>query len=366
MTRYTLIIAGGSGTRLWPMSRKRLPKQLIPLIGGKSLLQIADERLDGLVAPAHRYICAGLSHQQGIHEALPAFNSTQFIGEPTGRDTLNAVGLGAAVIGRQDPDAVIGVFSADHLIEPVDQFQAIVTQGFELVQAQPNTLVTFGITPTHAATGYGYLQLGQPIAGQNAHAVAHYKEKPKPDAAQQYLDAGPQRYLWNSGMFVWQATTLLDCIRRYKPDNYSGLMRIVDAWGTPQQQEVLSQVYPTLEKISIDYAVMEPASEDPQVQVVALPMPLSWLDIGSWPAFAETCTPDSNHNAVAAQKHLAIDTRNTLFVSNDPNHLIATIGCENLLIVHTPDATLVCHADHAQDIKKLHELVGQKYGDEFI
>jgi len=363
---YTLIIAGGSGTRLWPMSRKPLPKQLIPFIGGKSLLQIADERLEGLVPGDRRYICAGLSHQSAIQNAMPAFRREQFIGEPMGRDTLNAVGLGAAVIGRDDPDAVIGVFTADHLIEPVDHFQKIVTQGFELAQAQPNTLVTFGITPTHAATGYGYLELGQPIQGQDARVVEHFREKPNAKAAGQYFDAGPDRYLWNSGMFVWPAATLLDCIRRYKPENYAGLVRIAEAWGTDQQQDVLGQVYPTLEKISIDYAVMEPASKDPDVQVAALPMPLSWLDIGSWPAFAKTCTPDQDHNAATAGKHITIDTRNTLLASNDPNHLIATIGCEDLLIVHTPDATLVCRADHAEDIKKLHELVAQRYGDEFV
>ncbi len=364
--RYSLIIAGGSGTRLWPMSRKQLPKQLIPFIKGSSLLAIADQRLEGLVEAKQRYICAGLSHQDAVCKALPGFDSRQFIGEPMGRDTLNAVGLGAAVLSHKDPDAVIGVFTADHIIEPIDRFQDVIRAGYELVEAQPNTLVTFGITPTHAATGYGYLELGQPVQGHDAHIVDRFKEKPVAATAQQYYDQGPDRYLWNSGMFVWRAATLMDCIRRYKPENHKGLMRIAEAWDTPRQDAVLAEVYPTLEKTSVDFAVMEPASDDAQVQVAAVPMPVSWLDVGSWPAFAQTCDADADRNAIAAAKHAAIDTHDTLIASSDPDHLITTIGCEGLLIVHTPDATLVCRADRAQDIKQLHEEVGKRFGDALL
>jgi len=364
--RYSLIIAGGSGTRLWPMSRKQQPKQLIPFINGASLLEIADQRLDGLVEIDRRYICAGSTHQDAIHQTLKALEPRRFLAEPMGRDTLNAVGLGAAVIARQDPQAVIGVFTADHIIEPIDQFQQCIARGFELVEAHPDTLVTFGITPTHAATGYGYLQLGPLIEGQDARVVDQFKEKPDPQAAQQYAKAGPDRYLWNSGMFVWRAQTLMDCIKRYKPKNYDGLVRIAEAWETDSRDSVLAEGYPTLEKISIDYAVMEPASKDDQVRVAAVPMALQWLDVGSWPAFAQTCHTDKHHNALAVGKHVAIDTRNTLLASSDSQHLIATIGCEDLLIIHTPDATLVCPADRAQDIKKLHGRVHEMFGDAFL
>ena len=360
---YALIIAGGAGSRLWPMSRKRLPKQLLPFINGQSLLQIAVDRLQTIVDSDHVYICAGHTHRAAMRDALPTLTDDRFLGEPMGRDTLNAVGLGAAVIGQKDADAVIGVFTADHLIEPVDRFRQIALQGYTLAEEQSDTLVTFGVTPTGPDTGYGYLALGQPLVGHDARIVTQFKEKPDASTAQQYLQAGPDHYLWNSGMFVWQASTLLKCIQRYRPETHARLMQIADAWDTDQRNKVLEQIYPTLEKISIDFAVMEPASTDPEVQVAAVPMKLSWIDVGSWPAFASTCPADEQQNALAADKQISIDTRRTLLASSDPDHLIAAIGCEDLTIVHTPDATLVCRTDRAQDIKKLYELIGQKFGD---
>ena len=165
-------------------------------------------------------------------------------------------------------------------------------------------------------------------------------------------------------MFVWRAATLLDCLRRYEPEIHAGLMRIAEAWGTPKQQQVLSEVYPGLKKISVDFAVMEPASRDPLVKVLAVPMPLKWVDVGSWNAFAETCPHDENGNALGAAQHLLLHTKRTLVASSDPKHLIATLGCEDLIIVHTPDTTLVCRADQAENIKELHKLVGQKHGEQ--
>ena len=358
--RYALIMAGGSGTRLWPMSRAALPKQLIPFINGQSLLQLAYGRLAGLVPAQNRFICAGQQHADVICRAL-GLPAEQFLGEPTGRDTLNAVGFSAAVIAQRDPDAVIAVFTADHVIQPVDQFQKIVAHGYQLVEQTPNTLVTFGITPTLAATGYGYLQLGTPLEA-SAHIVEQFKEKPDPATAQQYFAAGPDRYLWNSGMFVWRAATLLDCIRRYEPANHAGLMKIGAAWPTPQRQAVLGEIFPTLKKISVDFAVMEPAGRDPQIRVAAVPMPLQWLDVGSWPMFAATCRHDAAGNALGTDRTLLLDTRRTIIASNDPQHLITTIGCDDLIIIHTGDATLVCHKDKAEAIKELHKQVGEKFG----
>ena len=364
--RYALIVAGGSGTRLWPMSRQQRPKQLIPFINGMSLLRIADERLEGLVEARHRLICAGQDHHDPIREAIPNFDDARFIGEPTGRDTLNAMGLGAFIISLQDPEAVIGVFTADHIIEPVDRFIETVGRGYELAEANPNILVTFGITPTHAATGYGYLQLGEAIDGHHARVVEQFKEKPIAETAQQYHRDGPDKYLWNSGMFVWRTSTLLNCIKKYKPANYEGLTRIAEAWNTDQRDAVLAEVYPTLEKISIDFAIMEPASTDPDIQVAAVPMPVVWLDVGSWPAFAQTCEKDNRGNTVSAARHTELDTNNTLVASSEPGHLIATVGCDDLLIIHTPDATLVCRADRAEDIKQIHKQVQQSFGDAYL
>jgi mannose-1-phosphate guanylyltransferase len=278
---------------------------------------------------------------------------------------LNAVGFSAAVLARRDPEAVIAVFTADHVIEPIDRFQAIVNEGFMLVEKHPTTLVTFGIAPTHAAVGYGYLELGESFE-KSAKRLRQFREKPDLETATRYFEAGPEQFLWNSGMFVWRADTLLDCIRRYAPENHAGLMRIADAWDTPRRQAVLEEVYPTLKKISVDFAVMEPASKDPAVTVAAIPMPLRWLDVGSWPSLAQTCPRDEQGNAMSAQRTLLMDTRNTLTASSDPSHLIAVLGCDDLVVVHTPDATLVCRADHADAIKELHKQVEVQFGKGFV
>jgi mannose-1-phosphate guanylyltransferase len=206
--------------------------------------------------------------------------------------------------------------------------------------------------------------LGRSLEG-DAKVVDRFAEKPAAELARQYFQEGPQRWLWNSGMFAWRAVTLLDCIGRYKPAVLEGLQAVAQQWHTPQRRKVLEQFYPTLERISVDFAVMEPAAADPAVTVAAIPMPVHWLDVGSWPAFARTCPRDEHENALAAGRHVLLDTSNCLVVSDDPEHLVATIGCRDLIVIHTADATLICPADQAERIKELHKLVEARFGGRY-
>ena len=363
--RYAVVLAGGSGTRLWPMSRTELPKQLIPFIQGKSLLKLAFERLEGLVEPQRRFICAGKRHRDLILHDLKGLPGSQFLGEPQGRDTLNAIGLCCAVIAKMDPKAALAVVTADQLIEPKDSFQRILSEAMSIVEAHPKTLITFGIKPTGPAMGFGYLELGGRFQG-DSRLVTSFKEKPDLTTAECYLREGPERYLWNSGMFVWRARTFMEVLRQYEPEVFAGLEEIAQFWGTPAFEATLEEVFPNLKKISVDLAVMERASADPAIIVAALTMDIQWRDIGSWPACAAIFQKDAKGNALGAANSLLLDTTGTLVASSDSDHLVATIGCQDLIVIHTPTATLVCPKDRAEQIKKLHGLVKEKFDGKYI
>jgi len=363
--RYAMIMAGGAGTRLWPLSKQGRPKQLIPFIerpgrSPASLLELAANRLDGLVDESNRYICTGESYRDAIRESLPSFTDDRILGEPMGRDTVNAVGFAAAVFAKQDPDAVFAVLTADHIIEPQDVFHARMDLGFRLVEEDPSRLVTFGIKPTHAATGYGYIERARPIPGTDGRAynVARFVEKPDAPRAQAYVESG--NFGWNSGMFVFHAGTVMGCLQRFKPECFKGLMKIQASWGSPEQQQVLSDVYPTLPKVSVDYAIMEPASDDEAVSIVGVEMDLTWLDVGSWPSYAETLDADADGNRAAGGAELvSLDSTGNLVVldSECESHTVALLGCKDLIVIKTPNATLVMSKSRAEDLKALHERV---------
>jgi mannose-1-phosphate guanylyltransferase len=363
--RYGVIMAGGAGTRLWPLSRANLPKQLLEVVGGKSLLQLSYQRMLSLVEPGNIFVCTGESHRKAVLANLPDLPPENLLGEPVGRDTANAVGFPAAVLIKRDPDAVFAVVTADHVIEPVDVFREALDTGFRVVERLPNALVTFGIVPTHGHTGLGYIHRGEQLPDlPNAYKVHAFKEKPDKPTADRYVESG--RYYWNSGMFVWRAETVLGEIQTRLPSNYEQLMRIAEAWDTPARSAVLNQVYPDLVRISIDYAVMEPASTGRgKAQVVVVEMPVQWLDIGSWPALAETLPVDDHENALDARVLVALDCDSNIVISRDPAHLVAMIGVSDMIVVHTPDITMICPKHQAERVKELVNRVRERYGEQY-
>jgi len=365
--QYGVIMAGGSGTRLWPISRGNKPKQLLRVVRGKSLLQVSYERLRGILPANQIYVCTNSAHASLVLEDLPELPRENVIGEPVGRDTANAVGYTAAVLKKRDPDAVCAVVTADHVIEPIADFQTALKTAFALTVEHPNVLVTFGIVPTFGHTGLGYVHRGEPLpvkGGGSAYKVLAFREKPDKPTADRYVESG--RYYWNSGMFVWRADTVLNELAAHLPDSYAGLMKISDAWGTPNQEAVVNDVYPKLKKISVDYAIMEPASQGKgKAQVAVVEMPVHWLDVGSWTSLAETLPTDEHNNAHECGSCLFVDSDDNIIFSTDPAHLVSTIGVSDMIIVHTPDATLVCPKNESQRVKDLVGKIKDKFGDKF-
>tara|TARA_R110002073_G_scaffold37866_1_gene108943 strand:+ start:98902 stop:100002 length:1101 start_codon:yes stop_codon:yes gene_type:complete len=358
--RYAMIMAGGSGTRLWPMSRDGQPKQLIKFIheGDKtvSLLEIAANRASKLVPNDKQYICTGERYRTQIREGLPSFDDAHILGEPQPRDTVNAVAFAAAVFAKENPDAIFSVLTADQLIEPAETFNSAMDLGYKLVEEDPSRLVTFGIKPDHPATGYGYIEHGQPLEGTDGQAfkVARFIEKPPLEKAEAYVNSG--RYDWNAGMFVFHAGTFLKLYERFMPQNAELIKHLSEAWGTDKQQEVLDDIYPKLDKTSVDYGIMEPAANESDVSIVGVKMEITWLDVGSWPAYGETLDADSNNNKAAGVNIATFDSKDNIVIGEtDSNHTIALIGCDDLIVIRTDRATLVVPKDRAQDIKKLHD-----------
>lgn len=343
--RYAVIMAGGSGTRLWPLSHQGAPKQLLPLFDGRSLLQIAWERASALVPPANLYVCTGAAYSSEVARQLPDLPAGNLLGEPVGRDSLNAAAWPAAVLDRLDPSAVMAVLTADQLIEPEDVFIDRLQQGFDLAQADPAALVTFGVVPASPQTGYGYLERGEPVDGfPGAARVVAFTEKPDAETAARYVASG--RYWWNSGMFVWRAATFLDQLRLLQPATHSAVLELA---AEPSR---LGAIYPGLTKISIDYAIMEPVSAGRgSAHVVAVPLPVQWADVGCYASLYEALPHDALGNATAGTV-AALDSGGNL-VFNHSAGTVALIGVSGLAVVHTADAVLVVSLDDSQKVKDL-------------
>jgi len=338
------------------MSRQIRPKQLLKIVGGKSLLRISYDRLRALLEPDEILVITSAAYIDQVQQELPDIPAANLIGEPCGRDTAAAIGMAAAVLHSRDPETIMSVFTADHVITPIEAFTKAIQAGFDAAEQHPDALVTFGITPTWAHTGLGYVQRGERISDM-LHEVAQFREKPDEATANQYLASGD--YYWNSGMFAWRTATVLDELARHLPETHTKLLKLGQAWDTPDGKAHAERVYPTLEKISIDFAVMERAA-----RVLVVPMPCDWLDVGSWTALETAMDTDADGNVRSVPHAVTIDATSNILVS-DEDHLIAAIGVTDLIIVHTADATLVCRKDDAQKIKTMVEQLKDVYGDKY-
>jgi mannose-1-phosphate guanylyltransferase len=357
--RYVLIMAGGSGKRLWPLSRQDMPKQLLRVVGGKSLLRIAYDRLEGVVPPDQVLVCTGGDYADVVAAELPEVKPANILGEPEGRDSLNAVAWPAAVLAARDPDAVVAVVTADHIMHPISVFQRALVEGFEVAESTEDFLVTFGVVPTAPHTGYGYLHRGETIPGHpDVYSVAEFKEKPARATAEEYLASG--EYWWNSGMFVWRAKTFLEQLELLQPKTHDAVMELAAA---PHR---LSEIYPELLKISVDYAVMEPVSRgEGSARVVAVRLPITWHDVGGFAALSEQLPRDEQGNATHGVAVL-VDARDNLVINNaEDGRLVAVVGLSDTVIVQTAQITLVCPVSGAERIKELVAEVTAQFGGSY-
>lgn len=357
---HAVIMAGGGGTRFWPRSRRIRPKQFLNVAGDRTLIQMAFDRVEAMVPADRAWVITADAHRQESARQLPSLPVEQIIGEPCGRDTAACIGLGAALVALKDPNAVMMVMPADHVIEPEQEFRRAAQVAEQMAVEHPGALVTFGIPPSYPATGYGYIQRGQNVVnrqGIGVFKVASFREKPSSEVAERFIASG--EYYWNSGIFVWKTATILDKLREYRPQLHKAVMLIAEAWPTSKRQEVLTREYQGLEKISIDFAVMERAPE-----VLVVEAPYRWDDVGSWLALERMNPQDAEHNTILAT-HCGINTRSCVIVG-DSDHLIATIGVENLLIIQDGNATLIADRRDEATVKQIVEMLQQKGMEKYL
>jgi mannose-1-phosphate guanylyltransferase len=343
---YAVIPAGGSGTRLWPLSRADNPKFLHALTGtAASLLQATTQRLAPLSGPDRTFVVTGVAHASAVARQLPEVPEANILVEPSPRDSCAAIGLAAAIIDRRDPGAVMGSFAADHLVADPENFTEVVRVAIDA--AADDYLVTVGITPTSPATGYGYIRHGAALRAPGSLAVSEFKEKPTIDVAQAYLDSG--EYVWNAGMFVWRVSAFLAELELQLPELHTGLTRIAAAWDEPDRDAVLAEVWSTLPKISVDHGVMEGAAA--RGRVATVPGEFGWNDVGDWDTLGDILPADGDGNVlVSGENLLTSDTKGAVVVAG-AGRTVALLGLRDVVVVDTADALLVCPRDRAQQVK---------------
>ncbi len=347
-------MAGGRGTRLWPMSRQGMPKQFQKLVSEKTMLQDTFERLRNIVEAKDIFVSTNKEYAEIAKKQLPEMPAENVIAEPVGRSTAPCIALSAAIISARDGNETIGFFPADHLIKNPEELLLAVQNGDKLLEKNKGYILTFGITPRYPETGLGYIEKGnlfQKIKGTNFFKAKRFVEKPNLEKAQQYLDSG--NFFWNSGMFLFKTDTIIEKFKAYVPDIYTRLVNIKRAVGKNNFEKVLEEEFPKMDKISIDYAVME---NEPDV--IVAPVSVDWSDIGSWTALKETLVGDNKEHLVKVEgEHLDFDSENLLVYGDDK--LIVTIGAKDLIVVDTPDAILICDRNKSQlvsdVVKKLEE-----------
>ena len=356
--RYAVILAGGAGKRLWPLSRLNRPKQLLPLIQGKSLLAMAVERLKGLFPDENIIIITNAEYAPEIARALPQIPAGNIIGEPEGRDTANAVALATQLLAGRDENATMAIFTADHVIRPAECFADAVNKALATAEANPDALLTFGVTPSWPHTGLGYIQVGK-SAGQGLHKVQAFREKPDHQTARRYVESG--HYFWNSGMFVWTLAAIRKAMEEFFGESLRKLAPIAAAVRASQDiAPILAEVYPSLERISIDYAIMEKAR-----RVLMVELGCEWLDIGSWPALENVSELDEAGNIVVAKNAVLMDSFRNIVVTED-DHLVAVLGIDDCIVVHSEDATMVCNKSDSQRLKELVAMIETKHGKRYV
>ncbi len=347
---YALIMAGGTGTRLWPFSRQSRPKQTLKLVGERTMMQYAVDRLVPCFSPERILIVARGEYVPLLSSQVPELPLENFIVEPESRGTAAAIGLAAIHLRHREPNAIMAVLTADHFITDVERFnQALVTASHV---AELGYLVTLGIKPTAPSTGYGYIKQGQALDTENDFSVfrvVHFIEKPDPETARKMIAS--DEYTWNSGMFIWRVDRILGEFERQMPVLSGQLTEITAALGTQDFDTVLNRVWPLINKQTIDYGVMEHAE-----RVAVIPVDIGWSDVGSWSSLTDVLPANGDGNTVIG-KHIGVDTRGSLVISRDEKRLVATIGMNNVVIVAMDDVVLVCTKKREQDVRGMVKLL---------